>query len=159
MSWLFLPYRGACAMCATLISHALSAHMQTTGCGDGVTCHVRTFLHGSCRLTMSIATLPSNEALPGEDRGQVWTWLRPRGATAEVNRAVRRCAEGSAWSAALERDRQDVDSSPFDMPWICVCWCSYHWRAIWALLNWLAWLSCVHTPMWPMACRLCWPCD
>jgi hypothetical protein len=65
--------------------------LQVTGCGDGVTCHVRTFLHGSCRITMSIATLPSHDALPGEERGQVWTWLRPKGATEDINRAVRRC--------------------------------------------------------------------
>lgn len=64
---------------------------QVTGCGDGVTCHVRTFLHGGCRITMSIATLPSHDALPGEERGQVWTWLRPKGASEDINRAVRRC--------------------------------------------------------------------
>lgn len=63
---------------------------QVAGCGDGVTCHVRTFLHGGCRITMSIATLPSHDALPGEERGQVWTWLRPKGAAEDINRAVRR---------------------------------------------------------------------
>eukprot|EP00775_Hariotina_reticulata_P003720 gene3720-3982_t len=52
---------------------------QVPGCGDGVTCHVRTFLHGSSRITLSIATLPAAVALPGEERGQVWTWLRPKG--------------------------------------------------------------------------------
>lgn len=64
--------------------------VQVSGCGDGVTCHVRTFLHGNVRITMSIATLPSHDALPGEERGQVWTWLRPKGAAEETNRAVRR---------------------------------------------------------------------
>eukprot|EP00878_Enallax_costatus_P033894 GHUV01037475.1.p1 GENE.GHUV01037475.1~~GHUV01037475.1.p1 ORF type:complete len:790 (+),score=270.19 GHUV01037475.1:181-2550(+) len=52
---------------------------QQPGCGDGVTCHVRTFLHAGSRITLSIATLPANEALPGEDRGQVWMWMRPKG--------------------------------------------------------------------------------
>jgi hypothetical protein len=65
---------------------------QVPGCGDGVTCHVRTFLHACGRLTMSIATLPAAEALPGEDRGQVWTWLRPKGASEQQHAAVRRCA-------------------------------------------------------------------
>lgn len=46
-------------------------YLQQPGCGDGVTCHVRTFLHAGSRITLSIATLPANEALPGEDRGQV----------------------------------------------------------------------------------------
>lgn len=45
--------------------------LQVAGCGYGVTCHVRTFLHGCSRITLSIATLPSTEALPGEERGQV----------------------------------------------------------------------------------------
>jgi hypothetical protein len=44
---------------------------QVNGCGYGVTCHVRTFLHGCSRVTLSIATLPSSDALPGEERGQV----------------------------------------------------------------------------------------
>jgi hypothetical protein len=63
---------------------------QAAGCGDGVTAHVRTFLHGGARITLSIATLPGAEALPGEDRGVVWTWLRPKGSNAEVARHVRR---------------------------------------------------------------------
>jgi hypothetical protein len=45
--------------------------LQVAGCGYGVTCHVRTFLHGCSRITLSIATLPSSDALPGEERGQV----------------------------------------------------------------------------------------
>lgn len=74
-----------------VVCHFLwTCRLQVPGCGDGVTCHVRTFLHSSCRITMSVATLPSHDALPGEDRGQVWTWLRPKGASEDSNRAVRR---------------------------------------------------------------------
>ena len=43
-----------------------------SGCGEGVTAHVRTFLHGTGRITLSIATLPHGEALPGEEKQQVW---------------------------------------------------------------------------------------
>lgn len=72
---------------------------QAAGCGDGVTAHVRTFLHGGARITLSIATLPGAEALPGEDRGVVWTWLRPKGSNAEVARHVRRYGRGRGRSA------------------------------------------------------------
>ena len=48
----------------------------SSGCGEGVTAHVRTFLHGSSRITRSIATLPNGETLPGEDKQQV---CEPRG--------------------------------------------------------------------------------
>jgi hypothetical protein len=71
-----------------------------------VTAHVRTFLHGGARITLSIATLPGAEALPGEDRGVVWTWLRPKGSNAEVARHVRRwagvgaCVEGGGGSCS-----------------------------------------------------------
>lgn len=61
------------------------------GCGDGVTAHVRTFLHADARATLSIATLPASEALPGEERGQIWLWVRPKGAGGEAAaRQVRR---------------------------------------------------------------------
>ncbi len=52
---------------------------QSPGCGDGVTAHVRTFLHRDSRITLSIASLPAGEALPGADRGRIWTWVRPKG--------------------------------------------------------------------------------
>jgi len=45
-------------------------------CSDGVTAHVRSFLHGSARITISIATVAASEALPNEDKQQV----RKRGA-------------------------------------------------------------------------------
>jgi hypothetical protein len=51
--------------------------LQVAGCGYGVTCHVRTFLHGCSRITLSIATLPSSDALPGEERGQVRNGAKP----------------------------------------------------------------------------------
>jgi len=40
-------------------------------CSDGVTAHVRSFLHGSARITISIATVAASEALPNEDKQQV----------------------------------------------------------------------------------------
>jgi hypothetical protein len=54
---------------------------------------VRTFLHCDGRLTLSVATLPAAEALPGADRAQIWLWLRPKGpGAAALTGAVRRCA-------------------------------------------------------------------
>lgn len=41
------------------------------GCGDGVTAHVRTFMHMGTRITMSCATIAASEALPNEDKQQV----------------------------------------------------------------------------------------
>jgi hypothetical protein len=99
---------------------------------------VRTFLHGSCRLTMSVATLPSDEALPGEDRGQVWTWLRPRGATADMNRAVRRCVRFSASRAFSNRkdsSRMLVCLRP-QHTWLCRN--ALVTNFVWALLSQLA---------------------
>jgi hypothetical protein len=64
---------------------------QAPGCGDGVTAHVRTFLHGDSRLTLSVATLPAADALPGADRGQIWVWARPKGLGPDfATRQVRR---------------------------------------------------------------------
>jgi len=40
---------------------------------------VRTFLHCDARITLSIASLPATEALPGAERGQIWMWVRPKG--------------------------------------------------------------------------------
>ncbi|GAX78095.1 hypothetical protein CEUSTIGMA_g5537.t1 [Chlamydomonas eustigma] len=62
----------------------------SSGCGEGVTAHVRTFLHGIGRITLSIATLPHGEALAGEDKQQVWLWTRPKGRGSELKAAVRR---------------------------------------------------------------------
>lgn len=50
--------------------HACTLGMQMN-CADGVTAHVRTFLHGSARITISIATVAASEALPNEDKQQV----------------------------------------------------------------------------------------
>lgn len=61
------------------------------GCGDGAAAHVRTFLARDARLTLSVATLPAADALPGGERGRVWLWVRPKGARGEAAAAhVRR---------------------------------------------------------------------
>lgn len=78
-TWSNLTNKPSCIWCPagqpvnnlSSCSACVSAVSQVTGCGDGVTCHVRTFLHAGTRITLSIATLPAGEALPGEDRGQV----------------------------------------------------------------------------------------
>ncbi|KIY91826.1 1-phosphatidylinositol-4-phosphate5-kinase [Monoraphidium neglectum] len=80
---------------------AAAPHAQkkcaAAGCGDGVTAHVRTFLHADARVTLSIATLPAGEALPGEERGQIWLWVRPKGGVAEAAaRQVRRHGAATA---------------------------------------------------------------
>eukprot|EP00798_Chlamydomonas_sp_ICE-L_P025226 gene25226-10872_t len=62
----------------------------TAGCGEGVSSHVRTFLHGNARITMSIATLPPSAALPGEDQQQIWLWMRPKGMGPDSHKSIRR---------------------------------------------------------------------
>lgn len=47
-------------------------------CADGVTAHVRTFLHGTARITISIASVAASEALPNEDKQQVGLGPDPR---------------------------------------------------------------------------------
>lgn len=46
-------------------------------CGDGVTAHLRTFLHSKGRVTLSVSQTPAGKELPGSDKGQVWFWARP----------------------------------------------------------------------------------
>lgn len=50
---------------------------------------VRTFLHADSRITLSIASLPPEQALPGGERGQIWMWMRPKGGDPDAA-AVRR---------------------------------------------------------------------
>jgi len=47
------------------------------GCGDGFTHHLRTFLQGGQRVTLSVAQLPAGSELPGGESGQLWMWTRP----------------------------------------------------------------------------------
>lgn len=54
-----------------------SRRCKNSLCGDGPTSHLRTFLHGNGRITMSVTRLPSGKELPGADKGQIWFWARP----------------------------------------------------------------------------------
>ena len=60
-----------------------------TACGDNATHHLKTFLHGCMRVTLSVTVLPSQE-LPGADRGQIWVWARPLNADLASAAGVRR---------------------------------------------------------------------
>lgn len=51
------------------------------GCGGGNSSHVRTFLHGGMRLTVSVVSLPVDQELAGD--GQLWFWARPKGLQSE----------------------------------------------------------------------------
>jgi hypothetical protein len=47
-------------------------------CGDATTAHVRTFLHGGQRLSLSVFSLGKPDAAVAESNGQpdVWVWVR-----------------------------------------------------------------------------------
>lgn len=47
-------------------------------CYDTTSNHVRTFLHGNARITLSVAQLLTHTALPGAEQGVIWTWTRPK---------------------------------------------------------------------------------
>lgn len=51
---------------------------QSPNCGESMVNHVRTFLFATCRLIVSTAMLPPGSTLPGEDKKQMWLWLRPK---------------------------------------------------------------------------------
>ncbi|KAK9819645.1 hypothetical protein WJX72_000689 [[Myrmecia] bisecta] len=73
-------YRGSDVPLATfLAASAPQPHKQCpqAACGDGATSHLRTFLHGTSRITLSVTRLTPEEALPGAKDGQVWFWARP----------------------------------------------------------------------------------
>ncbi|GMH44770.1 hypothetical protein BSKO_12722 [Bryopsis sp. KO-2023] len=58
------------------------------GCGGGNSSHVRTFLHGGMRLTVSVVSLPHDKELPGE--GELWFWARPKGLGPKPLASIRR---------------------------------------------------------------------
>lgn len=60
-----------------------------TACGDNATHHLKTFLHGCMRVTLSVTVLPTQD-LPGADRGQIWVWARPLNADLASAAGVRR---------------------------------------------------------------------
>ncbi len=59
-------------------------------CGDPATHHLKTFLHGRTRVTLSVTVVPAAQALPGAERGQIWVWARPLYGDAVPDPAVRR---------------------------------------------------------------------
>ena len=59
-------------------------------CGDPATHHLKTFLHGRTRVTLSVTVVPAPQALPGAERGQIWVWARPLYGDAVPDPAVRR---------------------------------------------------------------------
>lgn len=58
-------------------------------CGDPATYHLKTFLHGCMRVTLSVTVLP-NQELPGVERAQIWVWARPLNADSASAAGVRR---------------------------------------------------------------------
>ncbi len=59
-------------------------------CGDPATHHLKTFLHGRTRVTLSVTVVPAAQALPDADRGQIWVWARPLVGDPTPDPAVRR---------------------------------------------------------------------
>lgn len=91
-----------CGCLAPLADESLASYLATTApqvqskcgqsaCGDNATHHLKTFLHGCMRVTLSVTVLPSQE-LPGADRGQIWVWARPLNADLAAAAGVRRVA-------------------------------------------------------------------
>ena len=59
-------------------------------CGDPATHHLKTFLHGRTRVTLSVTVVPAAQALPDADHGQIWVWARPLVGDPTPDPAVRR---------------------------------------------------------------------
>ncbi|CAD7699745.1 unnamed protein product [Ostreobium quekettii] len=57
-------------------------------CHGGNSSHVRTFLHGGMRITMSVVSLPPDKEL--QNSGQLWFWARPKGLGRQPLATVRR---------------------------------------------------------------------
>ena len=64
-------------------------------CGDGVSSHLRTFLHNRGRITLSINQTAPGKELPGADKGQVWFWARPL----HVSKCANRVSTWLLWHA------------------------------------------------------------
>ncbi|GFR43904.1 hypothetical protein Agub_g5038, partial [Astrephomene gubernaculifera] len=60
------------------------------GCPDPFTAHESVFFFGSHKLTIFYSTLPPVQALPGEEKNQIWHWTRPIGRGREGSAACRR---------------------------------------------------------------------
>ncbi|KAL3149135.1 hypothetical protein ABBQ32_001972 [Trebouxia sp. C0010 RCD-2024] len=83
-------YQGNDTPLASFLAGAGQLKCLHAACGDGVTAHLRTFLHSKGRVTLSVSQTPAGRELPGSDKGQVWFWARPSKVDAEEMQAVRR---------------------------------------------------------------------
>ena len=70
-------YQGNDTPLASFLAAAGQQKCLHAACGDGVTAHLRTFLHSKGRVTLSVSQTPAGKELPGSDKGQVWFWARP----------------------------------------------------------------------------------
>ncbi|EFJ51101.1 hypothetical protein VOLCADRAFT_88405 [Volvox carteri f. nagariensis] len=60
------------------------------GCPEPFTAHESVFFFGCHKLTVFYSTLPPIQALPGEERNQIWHWTRPIGRGREGAASCRR---------------------------------------------------------------------
>ncbi|CAD7700705.1 unnamed protein product [Ostreobium quekettii] len=72
-------------------------------CHGGNSSHVRTFLHGGMRITMSVVSLPPDKELQGP--GQLWFWARPKG--------LGKCPLGSVRRIPLSPDAMRLSFGQF----------------------------------------------
>ncbi len=70
-------YQGNDMPLASFLAATAPQKCPNLTCGDGVTAHLRTFLHNTGRVTLSVSQTPAGKELPGSDKGQVWFWARP----------------------------------------------------------------------------------
>ena len=70
-------YQGNDMPLASFLAATAPQKCQHVACGDGVTAHLRTFLHNRGRVTLSVSQTQAGRELPGTDKGQVWFWARP----------------------------------------------------------------------------------
>ncbi len=70
-------YQGNDMPLASFLAATAPQKCPNVTCGDGVTAHLRTFLHNRGRVTLSVSQLPGGKELSGSDKGQVWFWARP----------------------------------------------------------------------------------
>ncbi|GIL70860.1 hypothetical protein Vretifemale_1543 [Volvox reticuliferus] len=61
-----------------------------SGCPEPFTAHESVFFFGCHKLTIFYSTLPPIQALPGEEKNQIWHWTRPIGRGREGAPACRR---------------------------------------------------------------------
>ena len=70
-------YQGNDMPLASFLAAAGQHKCLHAACGDGVTAHLRTFLHSKGRVTLSVSQTPAGKELPGSEKGQIWFWARP----------------------------------------------------------------------------------